>query len=229
MTTIRRRRPGRRPPLRGLSFLRAAAVAALALLGGTATAPTVGASQYQLPRDFGHANTVGPWSFGSTAAETGNFSPFTTPPVFRNLVYHMRSGNVLIGATADQPVVGSVFFKTRLLAMHPDQTRDAAVRFKVPATGTYRISVRFSLLDRVPSGVRVNVFLDGKDASARVFGPKNRNLTQPGATDQTVGATISSTLDIGLKAGSVMDFTVNPLGDIRSDTVGLSLNIVQLR
>jgi hypothetical protein len=195
-------------------------VFAAAMLAGVAP---VGAASWDAYADFSLAgNPNGPWQYGfgipggsftalaDATTSLGGIAgfegwhsagaPFGVPAVYAN----NTGGPVTIGAFV-APAASLIY--------HPGDSDDSAamIRFVVPATGTYRVEVRSSVVDGNSGGVITHGHLNGSALFAPILGAPfavmgdDRNLT--------------------LAAGDVLTWSADHFGSYFSDSTAISIRL----
>lgn len=102
------------------------------------------------------------------------------------------------------------------LNMHPGANGERAVlTYTAPATGWYRVTGQFQVVDRTPTGVQVLVTQGGTtllDRSLAAFGD-----------------TVSFNLKRKLNAGQSIDFSVDAAGNYANDSTELKVGVLRLK
>jgi len=181
--------------------------------------------KYEGAGNFSFSNPSGPWSYGF-GVPGSSFTPMTVLTTDRCFgtpgLACWQPPNTVDGA----PVIGhnslmnplnvtTVVLPPGVLLLHPGPNTDAILTWTAPASGTYRITGFFALLDVKPTGVIATIF----NGSTRLFGV---SLTGPPAVHPNqMGGGQSFSLTVTVTAGAVISFGVNNAGNFLNDSVGL--------
>ncbi len=199
-------------------------------------ASPAGAETYKVIRDFSYLNPGGVWAYGY--GTTGK--SFTLYPAISTgcgttggRTDCFRNGNALVyqntyGAAFADPGSGTVLVGDNVVMMHPDAGVDTIVRFKAPRAGSYVFKGSFTLMDSSPTGIAPKIFLGSKDLTKTAFkSTVDVTLTGPGAilSKKKPGGSKAFAFTQALRAGQVVYFAVNDLGNWTFDSTALKLEV----
>jgi hypothetical protein len=205
----------------------------LVMLLGVATATCL-AQTWDATKDFAASNPNGAWSYGY--GNTGStFTPYTIYNPDCGIIVHGivcwtaeeygNAPNVAYNTTGGWLDDAGALAPPNALNVHPApdwEPADTIVQWTAPATGTYRISGFFEILNSVaPTGIIGLVYRNETLLfRAEILGPPAQY------PDQIGGRANFYFPQVSLNAGDVISFGVNYDGTFYYDTTGFNATII---
>lgn len=165
------------------------------------------ASAFDAEAEFGATNPSGTWSYGYTASFGSAFVPFDilSTPGFVQSAWQATG--------RDQFLLLAIDLSGNLIVHPGPGTEHAVLRFTVPTTASYSVSVQF--IDR-----------DSGDTSGHVL--LNGNTLDPLAHFASTVSSPAYSGTLTLNSGDLLDLVVGNNGDYISDSTGLSVRITAI-